>query len=255
VDALTSAHVVLWFEHDLYDQLQLLDALSLAREHDATPELIVVGAFEGRPDFRGLGELQADELQTLWPQRAPATRDLLDLAATAWKAVRAPDPRAVAALVRAEAPGLPFLAAALRRLLEELPAAGDGLSTTERFALQAVRDGAATPLAAFFAAQELEAAPFLGDSWFFRSLTELARGERRLLETSDGEPLPPPPPLGDASTFVRLPLRLTDAGERVLAGDLDRIELLGVDRWVGGTHVTLDDLWRWDAAAEALSRG
>jgi hypothetical protein len=48
-------------------------------------------------------------------------------------------------------------------------------------------------------------------------------------------------------------LRLTDAGERVLAGEADRVELLGVDRWVGGTHVGAGSVWRWDAAAQVLA--
>src|SRR3954454_721911 len=48
VDALRSrARVVLWFEHDLYDQLQLLDALALARETGVMPELLVVDRFLG----------------------------------------------------------------------------------------------------------------------------------------------------------------------------------------------------------------
>src|SRR5512132_2911041 len=51
--------VVLWFEHDLYDQLQLLDVLALAHGAEATPELVVVGSFPGKPSFRGLGELTA----------------------------------------------------------------------------------------------------------------------------------------------------------------------------------------------------
>src|SRR5690348_9535436 len=38
-------HVVLWFEHDLYDQLQLLDVLALAHTAEVAPELIVVGSF------------------------------------------------------------------------------------------------------------------------------------------------------------------------------------------------------------------
>jgi hypothetical protein len=50
--------------------------------------------------------------------------------------------------------------------------------------------------------------------------------------------MPPAPPLGDAQRFVALPLRLTKAGERVLAGEANRVELLGIDRWVGATHVT-----------------
>src|SRR5262249_13937221 len=58
--------VVLWFEHDLYDQLQLLDVLALAQTVGAAPDLIVVGSFPGEPSFRGLGELTAAELETLW---------------------------------------------------------------------------------------------------------------------------------------------------------------------------------------------
>src|SRR6185312_3494065 len=233
--------VVLWFEHDLYDQLQLVDALALAApETPGTPELVVVDSFPGRPGFRGLGELTADELETLWPGRVPASQDTLAAAVSAWAA-------------GADLPGLPFLRPALLRLLEELPGPGDGLSGTERRALQAVAAGAATPAAAFLAEQDLEAAPFLGDAWFFRALASLGAGPDRLVETQDGDPLPPPPPLGDARTFARLPLRLTDAGERVLDGQQDRVALLGLDRWLGGTHLTPATAWRWDPAERRLT--
>src|SRR4029079_14295124 len=52
--------VVLWFEHDLYDQLQLIDALTLARSVGVEPELIVIGSFPGRPSFARVGRLHAD---------------------------------------------------------------------------------------------------------------------------------------------------------------------------------------------------
>src|SRR5689334_25261028 len=65
----TGRQVVLWFEHDLYDQLQLIDALALANDTEAIPELIVIDSFPGRPSFRGLGELTAAELERLWPGR------------------------------------------------------------------------------------------------------------------------------------------------------------------------------------------
>ena len=242
--------VVLWFEHDLYDQLQLVDVLALAAP-DA-PELIVVGSFPGRPAFRGLGELTADDLETLWPARAPAGRDTLAAAVSVWAALRHPDPSALAEAARADLPGLPFLGLALLRLLEELPAPGDGLSGTERRALRAIAAGATTPAAAFLAAQDLEAAPFLGDAWFFRALAGLGAGPARLTETQAGDPLPPPPPLGDARAFARLPLRLTGLGERVLDGREDRVALLGLDRWLGGTHLTAAAAWRWDPAAGLL---
>src|SRR5262249_29412968 len=152
-----------------------------------------------------------------------------------------------------DTPQLPFLAAALRRLLEELPAPGDGLSRTERSALRAVAAGAVTPPAAFAAAQRLEEAPFLGDAWFYRSLAGVGHGEARLVETDEGAPLPAPPPLSDGRQFAGLRLRLTATGEAVLRGETDRVELLGIDRWIGGTHVTPDSVWRWDAAARKLA--
>jgi hypothetical protein len=238
LDALRNgAHVVLWFEHDLYDQLQLVDALTLARSVGGAPELIVIGSFPGKPSFAGLGELTANELETLWPSRAPATPEMLEAAERAWSALREPEPAALAELATRDDPHLPFLAPALRRLLEELPAPVDGLSQTERFALETIAAGARSAPAAFVAAQRLEEAPFLGDTWFFRTLSALGQGENRLVE-GDGAPLPPAPPLSDGQAYSRLELRLTATGERVLRGDANRVDLLGIDRWVGGTHVT-----------------
>jgi hypothetical protein len=38
----------------------------------------------------------------------------------------------------------------------------------------------------------------------------------------------------------------------VLHGDADRVELLGIDRWIGGTHITPANVWRWNAAELAV---
>jgi hypothetical protein len=240
--------VVLWFEHDLFDQLQLLDVLALARDLRAAPELIVIDSFPGKPAFRGLGELTADELETLWPARRPATPEALDVAAAAWDAFRAPEPSALAQLAVRGSDALPFLDNALLRLLEGLPAPENGLSGTERRALEAIAAGTRTPLAAFVAEQELELAAFLGDAWFYRALADLDG----LVETIDGSPLPAPPPLSDAHVFARLPIRLTKEGERVLHGEADRVELLGIDRWIGGVHITRENVWRWDPDERVL---
>jgi DNA-binding transcriptional MerR regulator len=231
---LEGRHVVLWFEHDLYDQLQLLDALALAHEAGVEPDLIVVDTFPGKPSFHGLGELTAAELETLWPARRTATEGELAAAAAAWSAFRAPEPDALVRLAETGTPELPLLAPALRRLLEELPA----LSRTERQALQVLAAGARTPIEAFLDSQKLEEAPFLGDTWFFRTLAGLGQGAGRLVATAEGGALPPPPPLGDPARFVRLPITLTQRGEEVLAGEADRAELVPLDRWLGGTHIT-----------------
>ena len=68
---------------------------------------------------------------------------------------------------------------ALRRLLEELPGARDGLARTERQLLAAVAAGARTREQAFVAAAANEEAPFLGDAIAFERLEELAAGRSR----------------------------------------------------------------------------
>jgi hypothetical protein len=243
--------VVLWFEHDLYDQLQLLQICALVAETGYEPgrlELIDVGTFPGRPDFKGLGELSAAELETLWPLRRPVDDELLAVAADAWAAVRAPAPDALAAFVHDRAsPRLPHLVPALRRLLEELPAPATGLARSERQLLEVLADRPHTAFELFVAAQRREEAPFDGDGWFFHRTLQLGR----LVAAPAGVRAPTGPVELDA--FMRTRIAITDDGRRVLAGDADRVELVGIDRWLGGTHLTRDRIWRWDAEAARVA--
>lgn len=220
--------VVLWFEHDLYDQLQLMQVLSRANEG---VELIQA------PDH--LGPLGPEELETLWPKRRPVTARMLELAREAWDAFRAPEPTALAALLERDTSALPFLAAALRRLLEELPDAESGLSRTERQLLESLLDGPRRPPELFVASQAREEAAFAGDAWIWKRLAELVP----LVEE-----LPPAPPLGDARTFAATAVTLTTLGRDVLAGRADRVQAAPLDRWVGGIQLGSGPDWRWDAA-------
>jgi hypothetical protein len=245
LDALAEGReVVLWFEHDLYDQLQLVQVLALAARAGVPTDsarLICIDRFEGRPGFAGLGELDADELASLWPLRTPVGAELLTAAVEAWDAFRQPDPRVIEALAADPRPELPFLPAAIVRLLEELPATGDGLGRTERQLLEALAAGARTPVEAFEASVQAEEAPFLGDAWAWLRLHELATGERPLVTG-----LPLPPARGENASFRATPVELTETGKAVLAGREDRVQAVGIDRWLGGVHVVGPDPWRWD---------
>jgi hypothetical protein len=56
-------------------------------------------------------------------------------------------------------------------------------------------------------------------------------------------------PVGHAS-----PLELTEAGREVLAGRRDHVALNGIDRWIGGVHLTGTDVpWRWDEGTESIT--
>ena len=222
---------MLWFEHDLYDQLQLIQILAGLPDRPAHVELICIGSFPGRPGFAGLGELEPDELASLWPVRTAVTPEHVHIARAAWDVVRGDDPRALARAAATPDERLPYLAPALRRLLEELPGVRDGLGRTERQLLEAVGAGARTRVDAFLASMAAEEAPFMGDTIAFDRLD----GLRGLVE-DDG------------------PLLLTEDGEAVLAGRADRVALLGFDRWLGGLHVRADGpLWRWDSERATLT--
>jgi hypothetical protein len=217
--------VVLWFEHDLFDQLQLLQVLDAVGDQDAgRVELILVGSFPGRTRFAGLGELTPPELASLWPERAPLRPEQRARARRAWAGFRAGDLDALAAEARAPADGLPHLGAALERLLQEVPGR-DGLGRTERELLAAVGRGAATAGAAFAAAARREEAPFLGDASAFSRLAALAAAPGALIDAGEGP------------VRAQTPVRLTSRGRAVLAGREAWSRPEGRGRWLGGARL------------------
>jgi hypothetical protein len=142
--------VVLWFEHDLYGQLQLFQVLDrLAREGAPAPgtalSLVTLSEHPAHPCFIGLGQLAPEELPPLLDARTPVGGEELALGTRGWATLTASEPSALEALAREEHSELPYLAPALRRLLEEYPGVGDGLGRTEREALEAVAAGAERP--------------------------------------------------------------------------------------------------------------
>jgi Domain of unknown function (DUF1835) len=160
--------VVLWFESDLYDILQLAQIADRLGDHPAQIALVGVDA------FRGVVELSDEEIRD-------ARYEPFDAApyAALWRAFTAPDPRGLAQL-----DGPPVVRDAAHRLLQQFPWTTDGLNRSERALLQARAGGARTPAEAFLAAQRHEERPFLGDAIAFAYLDRLDRGgdgdERRL---------------------------------------------------------------------------
>ena len=238
--------LVLWFENDLYDQLQLLQVLSSIASAEHSPE-----ALELIQADHAVGGLAPRGLEALWPQRRPVTPRVLEEAQLGWEAFRAPEPTVLEELAASRSAALPFVGPAMRRLLEELPDVETGLSRTERQLLEALVEGARTPWELFAANQAREEAAFAGDTWVWKRLVEL----KPLVVRADGGALPPAPPLGDPRAFAAAPLRITDLGRRVLAGEADRVDIVGLDRWLGGTHLERNGFWRWDPAAARVARG
>jgi hypothetical protein len=215
--------VVLWFEHDLYDQLQLLQALTALEELDLEPGRVSVVQSD-----HYLANMTVDEIFPFFPRRRTATPAVFKSARRTWERFTSDSPAHLYAAAGEDAIGLPFLRAALQRLCEEYPWKRDGLSRSQRQALYAVAQGPAQAGELFLRAQTREEAYFLGERVFVRMLEDLAAGEAALVEEEDG-------------TLVT-----TALGRRVLAGDADWLEEHSIDRWIGGVHLVAGRLTRWD---------
>lgn len=244
----TYDELVLWYEHDLFDQLNLVQVLPWIRERlpsGAVVSLICIGSFPGRPAFKGLGELSPADLAPLFADRERVRHAQYALAARAWDAFRADSPERLDDLRRSDTSDLPFLGAAITRFLEDYPWTRDGLSRTERQLLSLASHG---PIALSAVLPRMTGE---GDAYH---VTDLA-----LVDLADGLAGTSPAlvtlsPAASAAPLDRQ-VALTDVGREVLAGQADRVRRCGIDRWLGGVHVQgRSRVWRWDDAAQRLRR-
>jgi hypothetical protein len=219
---------VLWFEHDLYDQLQLLQLLDWFGPLLRRPTRLSLICHA-----RYVSLTAEDELRRDFDVRMPVTDAQLALGTDAWSAVRAPTPEPVIDILNGDTNPLPFLHGALVRFLEELPGR-DGLGRSERQLLAVVADGSANVSDAFRRAQEYEHPRYLGDASFDRYARQLSQGAAPLLRR-DGDRL-----------------ALTEVGRAVLEDREDRVRCNGLHRWWGGVRLVGEHLWRWDADRQSL---
>jgi hypothetical protein len=240
-EALRLDEIVLWFEHDLFDQLhliQILDRLPI----DGGPRVTIV------PAATYLGHQPASDYPALFNGRRDVSSAERIAARDAWGAFRLADPRAIVGVLP-RVTVLPHLGPALRRHLEQFPSVATGLSRTEQHTLEAVASGVTRIGDLFAATQQREEAFFMGDAAYLFHITSLIRSHRPLVKTADA--LAPFVPSHARS--LDLHVALTTLGSSVLSQDSDRIELCAIDRWLGGVHLSGNGpVWRWDADRQSL---
>lgn len=245
-DAVLRSHgdfklVTLWFEHDLYDQLQLIQLLDFFAQDPREP-----GTLHLIQSARFLAEEPPHRLEAQRKLSRPVTDSDLRQAVKAWQALRQPNPISWARVSEGEINGLPFLRPAAARHLEELPASHNGLTRTERSALHLIESGHVTPVAVFRGLLAEEEAKFMGDLSVFATLDELAHGNSPLITGLEGGPFRYD--LGEAERKIYLAseMQLTEFGRAVLHGHADALETRQIDRWFGGTRLMNGHVWRWD---------
>ena len=237
--------IVLWLEHDLYDQSALVRILASFATRKILPriELISIDRFPGVTPFYGLGHLTPAQLLKLWPKRERVSARQIATGKQGWSALCAPTPEPLMALIKSGTRELPYMKAALQRHLQELPWTGDGLSLTEREALRALSKGPLSVGQMFAAVVKRDPQPFMGDLFFWSVVRDLIEA-------------PKPPVTVSAGTsrlgWQKRVLKLTATGKDLLAGKLDWQSTSPLDRWVGGI-VVIDGapLWRWNPKKNA----
>lgn len=239
--SLDEDEVVLWFEHDMFDQSILARLLAWYEAAPVLPRRLSIVTANSHPDvprFIGLGNLNATQLMGLFARRSTLGTDALTLGREIWSAWTAADPRELAALSRREMRALPRMPAAIRRHLEELPWTTDDLSLTERLILAAAGEGS-TGRAVFRRVMDAELAPWMGDTMCYHAIRELAAGEVPLISVIGRR-------TGTLDEIAGLVIHRTDAGDAVLGGR-DRFAATTADRWVGGVRLGGPaPRWHWD---------
>ena len=175
--------LVLWFEHDLFDQLNLIQLLSRVGRDRPVPKpisLISIDSYPGHPHFKGLGELTPADIASLFKTRSRVTPEQVALAAAAWDAFRTQDRARLQAFLRQDTTALPFLGAALQRHLDEAPDS-DGLTRSERRLLEQLSRGPLEIHAAWAGMHAGECAYYITDSSFWTLVQSLAQRSPALI--------------------------------------------------------------------------
>jgi hypothetical protein len=241
--------VVLWFEDDLYDQLQLIQLLDFFGREIARKKTLSLIQVDGY-----IPPLTVEKIKQLEAGRPRVSAAQLELARRAWQAFGSDDPAAISGLLDEETSALPYLASALTRHLEEFPAVGTGLSRSEREALTAIEQGHTTPVAAFLEVAKKQESIFLGDVVFYSYLERLSGKKNALVTWTDGTTVVAPSS-ETSRDFVDGQLKLTPLGRDVLAGKRDWQSVNTQSRWLGGVEIRPDGKgWRWDPSDRALVR-
>jgi hypothetical protein len=220
--ATTQDEVVLWFEHDLFCLIHLIYLLQRFRR--ARISLV----WTSKP----IGENDERTLHLLFDSRAAVAPSMVAVAREVWKAYTSDDPTTLNAFLERERNDFPFLREGLTLHASRYPSTYNGLGAIEQQALHTIATGT-TDFPSLFERINAGLPRFgFGDSEIFRLLRGMAWRAVPLVTV-----------LGDLPKAI---FAITPAGENVLAAEVDDVVINDPDLWLGGTHLTRRNIWRWD---------
>ena len=175
-EAKTYEHIVLWFDACHFDQSMLAHILTcLHCKGIRRVELLCVDTFPGIEPFHGLGQLQPEQLASIYDNRRPVTDTQFEFAEIVDKAFATQNLDLFAELSKTIDAPLPWIPAAITRWLQEVPHEDTGLGRLETLALGAIQSGCTTPNKIFAYVAAAETPPqYWGDTTLWAKINGLA---------------------------------------------------------------------------------
>ncbi|KHE68856.1 DUF1835 domain-containing protein [Halobacillus sp. BBL2006] len=229
-DISENEEVVLWIEHDRYDQAMLLYLLQKLGNKHVSLFMVTLDRYPGVERFHGLGQLEAGQLSELLLHKKQITQEQLQEAQSGWRAYTSSDNDAIKKWLEEENHHLPFLKRAMEVHLDYFPSLENGLNSVEQLIFQLIEEGVESFGALLKTVTERRLNDGLSDWHMAALMRELTKGQFPLLSI-DGV-------LPNYENKKENPcLSLTAEGKEVLVKTKSRLELVGIDWWVGGVHL------------------
>lgn len=146
--------IVLWFEYDLFCQINLVAVLSwlLANRKDAEISLVCSGNVGERKKGDTLGELTDEALLDLFAKRVVLSPDDIEFADYVWQLYCSNNPLALENLRDFDNYQFQYLAPAIKSHLKRFPSIANGLNEMEQRILKQVQENKYTDKSAFLSA-------------------------------------------------------------------------------------------------------
>jgi hypothetical protein len=213
--------IVLWFEHDLYCLVHLVYLLQ--RYRGARLSMI----WSPEP----LAERDEEGLHLLFESRAAVSPRVLQLAAESWSAYASPDPVRLNDVIDLGSSEFPFLREGFTLHASRFPSKRNGLGSIEQHVLELLASGVYGFPAVFDRIGSRIPRFGFGDRDIVALIRRLGGRDVPLLTIS-----------GELPQAV---LALTPAGENVLQGEVNDLDVNAPDVWLGGAHLTSATTWIW----------
>ena len=129
-------HIVLWFEHDLFCQINMIAVLSWLKEHRPYAQVSLVSSCKETDKLLALGELTDEKLRELYENRKILTQDDIEYADYVWQLYCSDNPLPLENLGNFENHQFDYLSDSIKAHLTRFPSIKNGLNSIENKVLE-----------------------------------------------------------------------------------------------------------------------